>query len=119
MPTTLTEIKENWVFTKNLGATSYWFEETDDGTGETIAPKEVLEIGCQLEAELDNTKKGVLSLTEKNTQLEAEKDAAFELLDVYEKENERLMDAIGNALYVEERGGKGMNYLRRALKESE
>ena len=46
------EIKESWIFTKNIGATSYWFEETDDGTGDTIGPEEVLELGCQLEAEL-------------------------------------------------------------------
>lgn len=47
----LSEIKDNWTFTKNIGATSYWFEQTDDGSGATIGPEEVLEIGCQLEAE--------------------------------------------------------------------
>jgi len=49
----LSEIKTNWEFTKNIGATSYWFEQTDDGTGKTIGPEEVLDIGCQLEAEKD------------------------------------------------------------------
>ena len=48
----LSEIKTNWEFTKNIGATSYWFEQTDDGTGKTIGPEEVLEIGCQLEADV-------------------------------------------------------------------
>lgn len=47
----LSEIKNNWTFTPNIGSTSYWFEETEDGTGETIGPEEVLEIGCQFEAE--------------------------------------------------------------------
>ena len=48
---TLSEIKENWTFVRNIGSTSYWFEQADDGTGETIGPEEVLELGCQLEAE--------------------------------------------------------------------
>ena len=41
---------KGWTFVKN-GATSYWFEETTDGSGDTIGPEELLEIGCQLEAE--------------------------------------------------------------------
>ena len=55
----LSEIKTNWEFTKNMGATSYWFEQTDDGTGKTIGPEEVLEIGCQLEAEISALKQQI------------------------------------------------------------
>ena len=44
------EIKESWTFIENIGSISYWLEQTDDGSGKTIGPEEVLEIGCQLEA---------------------------------------------------------------------
>ena len=46
----LKEIKENWAFIENIGSISYWLEPTDDGSGKTISPKDILEIGCQLEA---------------------------------------------------------------------
>ncbi len=51
----LSEIKEYWHYVPN-GAGSYWFEHTDDGSGGSISPNEVLERGVQLEADKERLK---------------------------------------------------------------
>ena len=47
----LSEIKRDWTFIPLGGATNYWVEQIDAGPSNTIGPKRVLEIGCQLESE--------------------------------------------------------------------
>ena len=68
----LSEIKEKWTFIENIGSTSYWLENTEDGTGATISPREVLEIGCQLEADKEN-------ITEQLHRVARERDKEREL----------------------------------------
>ena len=96
--------------------------------------EELEKLETQFEAEL----KAVKNDYERIKQLEAENAAAFELLDVYEKENERLRELLDNSRKcirsVEDQsvfgiGGEGMthwylshellNYIDDALKEGE
>ena len=52
----LSEIKRDWTFIPLGGATNYWVEPIGAGPSNTIGPKRVLEIGCQLESENEKLK---------------------------------------------------------------
>ena len=80
----LSEIKNNWPFVENIGSISYWLEDTDDGSGKTIGPEEVLETGCQLEVEVEALSVLLSDLVD----VEFERDALKNEL-AYQKEADR------------------------------